>query len=152
MQALAVHADIQHADDIFDDFTKCQCDNCEVVTLEAQYRHTDDDTGNGGTQATDDHSNCQTQRGEGNGFGKAGGGDDARKGTDRHKAGMTERQFTQDTDGQVERNGHNNIGADRDKLAFERRGDIAGQNQNLHENKGNDDDAERNHAVALVCQ
>ena len=83
------------------------------------------DARDGSADSTDHHGDGQTQGCEGNGLSQAGRGNNARERADRHKACVAERQLTQNTNGQVERNRHDDIGTDRYQLTFKRRRDVA---------------------------
>ena len=63
---------------------------------------------------------------------------------DAHEAGVAEAQLTQHTDGQVQRDRHNDIGADGHELAGEGVCQRTGGTQNLNQDIEADDNAQRN--------
>ena len=142
MQAGAVQTDVQHIDDILDDLAEGQRDDREIVALEAQHRHADDHARNRSADAADDDRKREPQRLKGYCIGQRRGGHNAGKCAHRHEARMAERQLAQDADRQVERNREDDIGADRHEQALHQTGDRARREHGLHDNKGDDHDAE----------
>ena len=63
---------------------------------------------------------------------------------DAHETGVAEAQLTQHTDGQVQRDRHNDIGADGHELAGEGVCQRTGGTQNLNQDIEADDNAQRN--------
>ena len=147
MQTGIIQTKIHNVYKVFDDLTEGEGYDGEVVALEAQYRHADDDTRNRRKQSGNDHSDSQTQRCKRNRIRQTGGGDNARKRADRHKARMAERQLTEDADGQVERDRHDNIRADRHKQTLDLAGDAAARDGCLHDDVRNNDNAEAQQRV-----
>ena len=147
MQTGIIQTEIHNVYNVFDDLTEGEGYDGEVVALEAQYRHADDDAGERREDRADDHGNSQTQRSERDGVRKAGRGDDAGERADRHEAGMAERQLAEDADGQVERDRHDDIRADRHEQALDLAGDAAARDGCLHDDIRNNDNAEAQQRV-----
>ena len=147
VNTLVIHTNVKHVDQVLDDLTKGEGYDSEVVALEAQYRHADDNTRNRRKQSGNDHGDSQTQRCKRNRIRQTGGGDNARKRADRHKARMAERQLTEDADGQVERDRHDNIRADGHEQTLDLAGDAAACDGSLHDDVRNDDNAEAQQRV-----
>ena len=148
MQAVRIPAEVHDVDDVLDDLTEGEGYDGEVVALEAEYRHADDDAGERRKDRADDHGNSQTQRSERDGVREAGRGDDAGERAYRHEAGMAERQLAEDADGQVERDRHDDIRADRHEQALDLARDHAARDERLYDDECGDDDTERKQGIA----
>ena len=133
------YAAVQQAvDQLLDDFTKGQGHNGQIVAAEPQYRGTNQETGDGGEERTQDHGYGQTNPVGGNGRLEGHGGDDAGEGADAHKARVAQAQLSQDAHSQIQGNGHGHIGADGYQLAAEGTADGSLFLQNCHDHEGDD--------------
>ena len=148
MQAALVEAEVHDVYDVLDDLTEGEGYDSEVVALEAEYRHADDDARDSRKDRADDYRDRQTQRRQRNDVREAGRGDDAGERADRHEARVAERQLTEDADGQVERNSHNDIGADRHEQTLDLAREHAARDERLHDDECGDDDTERKQGIA----
>ena len=147
MQTGIVQTEVHNVYKVLDDLTEGEGYDGEVVALEAQHRHADDNTRNRRKQSGNDHGDSQTQRCKRNRIRQTGGGDNARKRADRHKARMAERQLAEDADGQVERDRHDNIRADGHEQTLDLAGDAAARDGCLHDDVRNNDNAEAQQRV-----
>ena len=62
MQTGIIQTEIHNVYNVFDDLTEGEGYDGEVVALEAQHRHADDNTRNRRKQSGNDHGDSQTQR------------------------------------------------------------------------------------------
>lgn len=139
MQAARVNPHIEAVDDIFDNFTERKGDDSQIVSAQAQNRNADQKTGDSRQNAADQNSRQKAQPRGGNHVGQADRRDNARKGANPHEARVAERKLAEHADGEVERNGHTDIGADRDKLPIKRVGHMAARAHGLNDQKGRGD-------------
>ena len=142
MQAGAVVAEIAGVDDVLDDLAERQRDDGEIVARKAQDRHADDDAEQPGRRAARQES--QRQRGKhGQAVAQQGPYQHPGKSPYAHEPGVPQAQLAQKADGQIQRDRHHHIGADRDQLPFKRVGQQPQGRQQLHGQIKHDDDAER---------
>ena len=81
-------------------------------------------------------------------FCRAGGHDNAGERADAHESGVAQAQLTGDADDQVQRQRHDDIGADRDQLALEVVAQMLGGDERLKYDKERNDNAVVDKAAA----
>ena len=139
MQTVCVNADINAVKNILDYFAECESNNCKIVTLETENGNADKNTEDTCKNCTDNDCNKHS---EPLGFNAVEAHclrrNNACESTDAHKACVTEAELTENTYGEIERNRHDNIGADGNKLTLKRVRDVASAYENLHNNIEND--------------
>ena len=116
MEAGTVLADIDVADDVLEDFTEGQGDDCQVVAPEAKHRYADNHTGHTCHQAAAHHGQHQAQSVAFHHASEASGNDYAYKGAHTHKARMAQTQLTGNAHHQIQRHRHHNVGTDGNQI------------------------------------
>ena len=144
---MGIQAQIAGVHDVLYDLTESQRDDGQVVAGQTQDRDADQHAEQARHNAADyeGHQHGEGLRGV---FRQRHIGQRAGERADAHEAGVAQAQFAQDADGQVQRNGQDNVSADRHQLTGEGIGQCADCTQNLNEHVEADDDTQRNE-VAL---
>ena len=93
----------------------------------------------GAEKGGNDHGNEQAETAAGDDVLKHDGHGSAGEGTHAHEAGVTQGQLTQDTDGQVQGDGHDDVGTDGHQHPPQSGGD--GSHEDLDDDEGHDDQA-----------
>ena len=140
---MGIHAQITGVHNVLDDLTKSQRDDGQVVTGQTQNGDADEHAEQTCHRAAD-HEGQQQCKGLWGVFGHDDIDERAGERADAHEAGVAEAQLTQHTDGQVQRDRHNDIGADGHELAGEGVCQRTGGTQNLNQDIEADDNAQRN--------
>ena len=140
---MGIRAQITGVHNVLDNLTKSQRDYGQIVAGQAQNGDADEHAEQACHRAAD-HEGQQQCKGLRGVFGHDDIDERAGECADAHKAGVAEAQLTQHTDGQVQRNRHDDIGADGHELAGEGVRQRTGGTQNLNQDIEADDDAQRN--------
>ena len=148
VQTALVHTHDQARDDLLDDLTERKRHDGEVVARQTQDGNPDNEPRQRSRRGTDDHGDDQTQAIIGDGLRQAHGRDDAGVRTDAHKARMPERQVAGNADHQIERERHDDIGADRHELAHDHAGDHAVRLQEVDGDESGDHERVRDEVPA----
>ena len=141
MDADIVFADVQVADQIFQDLAESQSHDCQIVTPQAHNRQTDDKTGHTGQNAAAQHRQSQTDKIAVHNILQQRSNHNTGKGADAHKTSMAKAQFTGNTNHQVQRNSQNDVGADGHQETLDGAAHVSGQGQQLQYHKANNDNA-----------
>ena len=136
-------AQITGVHNVLDDLTKSQRDDGQVVAGQTQNRDADEHAEQTCHRAAD-HEGQQQCKGLRGVFGHDDIDERTGERADAHEAGVAEAQLTQHTDGQVQRDRHNDIGADGHELAGEGVCQRTGGTQNLNQDIEADNNAQRN--------
>jgi len=88
MQAVGIAADIEDIYDIFDDFAECECDDCKIVTPEAEDRYADKCAEQCRGKPADDQRKREADPGVWNGVFEEDREERAGKCSDAHEPGM----------------------------------------------------------------
>ena len=133
MDSVAVDSYIKYVDDILNDLTKCQCYDCKVVTFQAKYRDTDQESEDTCTYSSDDQSNKETKscicKSIHSCLCKCRTG----KCTNTHESCMTKAKLTQNTNCQVQGKSQDNIYAKRYQQTLHQVGKQIPCNQSLYD-------------------
>ena len=136
--AAAVETDVEVREDALDDLTEGKRHDGEIVAPEAQHRNADEKADDGGEHRADYHCDGETQRSARNDALQRHRRGRTHKRADAHKARVTERQLAHDADGEVERNRHDDIGADRHEHTACRGGQDLLSGEDLEDDIGGD--------------
>ena len=150
MQATGVDAHDKAGDDLFDDLAKSQGHDSQIVAAQAQDRDTDQEAQDGSGDSADHDADDKAHRIGGNGALKGDRGDDARVGTDTHKARMAQRQVARDADDKVEGNGHDDVGRNRNQLTGDHARNHVVRLHKEHDGEGHDTHGVRDKVVTRL--
>lgn len=116
VQTAGVDAHNEAGDDLFDDLAKSQGHDGQIVAAQTQDRDTDQEAQDGSGDSADHDADDQAHRIGRDGALQRDRGDDARVGTDAHKARVAQRQVARDADDEVEGDGHDDVGRNGNQL------------------------------------
>ena len=140
MQTLGIEADINVVDQRHDDLTERQCDDCQIVTAQFQYRNTDQPAHDSSHQGTGGDAYDKPQQSADSRSFQQSGNNDSRKGANAHKAGLAKIQFTGNTDVQIQTDGGDGIRRYRHQQRREQTAQVAGCHHGLQQDICRDDD------------
>ena len=120
--AAAVDTDVKVRENALDDLAEGKRHDGEIVAPETQHRNADEKADDGGKDRADGHRNGKTQRSARNDALERHRRRRAHERPHAHKARVAERQLAHHADGEVERDGHDDVSADRHEHAARRRG------------------------------
>ena len=150
MQATRVDAHDKAGDDLFDDLAKGQRHDGQVVAAQAKDRDADQEAQDGGGDGADHDADDEAHRIGGNGALEGDGGNDARVGTDAHKARVAQRQVARDTDNEVKRDGHDDVGRNGNQLTGDHARDHVVGLHKEHDGEGHDAHGVRDKVVTRL--
>ena len=140
METVAVHAQIDHIDQILDDLTESQRHDSQIISPEPEHRDTDQHAADAGAYYAHQQRQCKAQRGYCNRLHHAFGKYRAGKCSHAHKSRMPQAQLTQDTYRQVQGNRQDHIDAQGDQDPLQKAGHMSGTHEYLTEYIGKDHD------------
>ena len=114
-----INGDVQAVQYVFNDFTESEGNDRQIVSAQTENRDADEETGNGSEQAADDDSDSHQQNRIADIVAKEGNGDNAGESTHAHKACVSQAELTENTDGQVQGQRHDDVDTDGDQLTAE---------------------------------
>ena len=124
MPALAVIAEIDAVDDVFDDLPERERYYCEIVAAKSQNRDADEKAEDARRDAAAEHTDYEPQRLVSD-AGKELAEHNAGECADAHKARVTEAEVAAEADDDVQRDGGGDVNAHGDKLPSHGAAEIA---------------------------
>ena len=116
VQAVGVDADVQIVDEGLDDLAEGEGHNGKVVAVEPQDRDADQQTDDRGQQRAACERDDKNPSVRNAGAVECGGDHRSGEGADAHESGVSEGKLAEHADREVQRQRHDDIGADRHKL------------------------------------